>query len=100
MKKTLYAGLVVVVALFGLTFSYKNHHTIEIDYYFGIHFQAVLSLLLFAAFALGLLIGCLATLRHVLTARRKLARAKRDLHELQGAKQPSSDPVAPVQSSE
>ena len=57
MKKLFYVVLVVVVALFGLTFSYKNHQVIEVDYYFGLHFQGQLPLLLFITFALGLLAG-------------------------------------------
>ncbi len=85
MKKLLYVVFIVAVALFGLTFSYKNHRRIEIDYYFGIHFQTDLSLLLFGVFALGLLVGCLAALLGAFTARRRLSRAKREIRALQNA---------------
>ena len=76
MKKLLYVVLVVVVALFGLTFSYKNHQVIEVDYYFGLHFQGQLPLLLFITFALGLLAGYGVALLNGLNARRKWSKAR------------------------
>lgn len=82
MKKLLYVTLVVVVSLFGLTFSYKNHQRVEIDYYFGVDFQMDLALLLFLTFALGLTAGALATALGALNARRKRARAKRQPNTL------------------
>ena len=85
MKKLLYVVLVVTLALFGLTFSYRNHQTIAIDYYFGVDFQMELSLLLFLTFALGLLAGYLATLLGALNARRKRSRARRQTRTLQSA---------------
>lgn len=60
MKKLFYVLLIAVVAVFGLTFSYKNYQTVEINYYFGLHFQGRLPLLLFITFSLGLLAGYLA----------------------------------------
>ncbi len=85
MRKLLYAVVIVLIALFGLTFSYKNHQIIEIDYYFGIHFQGGLSLLLFITFALGLLVGCLAMLSGALSVGRKLSQAQRQLRAQQRA---------------
>lgn len=85
MKKALYVVFVAVVALFGLTFSYRNQRTVGIDYYFGVDFQVQLPLLLFITFALGLVVGCLATLPGVLGARRKLSRAQRQARALQRA---------------
>ena len=82
MKKLLYVALIAVIALFGLTFSYKNHQTIDIDYYFGIDFQVELPLLLFITFALGLLVGYLVTLFNAFKTRRKLSRAKREIRTL------------------
>ena len=76
MKKLFYVVLIVVVALFGLTFSYKNHQVIEVDYYFGLHFQGQLPLLLFITFALGLLAGYGVALLHGLNARRKWSKAR------------------------
>lgn len=83
MKKLLYVILIVVIALFGLTFSYKNHQIIDINYYFGIHFNGELSLLLFIVFVLGLLVGWLMTLPNALHASRKLSRTKREARALQ-----------------
>ena len=74
MKKLIYVVLIVAVALFGLTFSYKNHQFVELNYYFGLHFQGRLPLLLLITFALGLLVGYIAALFHGFNARRKLRR--------------------------
>ncbi|MGI9310314.1 MAG: lipopolysaccharide assembly protein LapA domain-containing protein [bacterium] len=78
MKKGLYVLLVAALALFGLTFSYKNHQIVAIDYYFGLRFQTELVLLLFAVFAAGLAFGYLAALPGALNARRKRRRAERE----------------------
>ena len=78
MKKLIYTVIIVVVALFGLTFSYKNYQPVEINYYFGLNFHGQLPLLLFLTFSLGLLAGYLIALFHRLTARRKSARRKSD----------------------
>lgn len=74
MKKLLYVVLIVVVALFGLTFSYKNHQPVEVNYYFGLHFQGQLPLLLFITFALGLLVGYVTALLGRFNARRKVSK--------------------------
>ena len=77
MKKLIYTLLIVVVALFGLTFSYKNHQPVEINYYFGLHFQGQLPLLLFLTFALGLLAGYLIALFYRLSSRLKPDKIKK-----------------------
>jgi len=85
MRKFCYVAFTAVVALFGLTFSYRNHQSVRLDYYFGIDFEMQLPLLLFIAFALGLLIGCLATLPRLFISRRKLAKAQRQSKALRAA---------------
>ncbi|MDD9812584.1 MAG: LapA family protein [Gammaproteobacteria bacterium] len=82
MRKFIYVLFVAVVALFGLTFSFRNHQRIGIDYYFGVDFEVQLPLLLFVTFALGLLVGCLATLPRVFGARRQLNKARRESRAL------------------
>lgn len=86
MKKLSYVVLIVVVALFGLTFSYKNHQPVEINYYFGLHFQGQLPVLLFITFALGLLAGYLVALVRGFSARRRFYKTK---------KPPAFAPVSP-----
>lgn len=83
MKRILYGFFIVAIALFGITFSYQNQQTIDINYYFGIHFQSELLLLLFITFALGLLGGSLAMLLNTLYANRKLFQIKRQLRAMQ-----------------
>ena len=70
MKKLFYITLITAVALFGLTFSYQNHQTVEVDYYFGLHFEGPLPLLLFITFALGLGLGYGMALLNGLSTRR------------------------------
>lgn len=77
MKKLIYVLLITLVALFGLTFSYKNHHVVEVNYYFGIHFQGALPLLLFITFSLGLLLGYAVALLHLFGARTKSSVSKK-----------------------
>lgn len=83
MKKLFYGLLIVAVALFGLTFSYKNHQTIEIAYYFGIQFQVELLLLLLLTFSIGLFGGYITMVFNAFTLRRKLFQANRQIRALQ-----------------
>lgn len=83
MKKWLYCVLIVVAVLFGLTFSYKNHQIITINYYFGVDFQIELSLLIFIIFCLGVLIGYVAMLFSAIRTHRKLLHAKKQIRTLQ-----------------
>lgn len=85
MRKFFYVVFVAAVALFGLTFSYRNHQAVAIDYYFGVDWEVQLPLLLFVTFAAGLVIGCLATLPRVFAARRRLSKARRASKTLQRA---------------
>ncbi len=85
MKKLLYVISIVLIVLFGLTFTYKNRQTIELNYYFDLNIQVELSLLLFFTFALGLMVGYLATLLNTFNTRRKLKKAKRDIRALERA---------------
>ncbi len=77
MKKLLYVTLIVVVALFGLTFTYKNPQPVELNYYFGLHFQGRLPLLLLITLALGLVAGYLLALLHSLGARRRFSKTRK-----------------------
>ncbi|MGR3983819.1 MAG: LapA family protein [Gammaproteobacteria bacterium] len=79
MKKFFHVAFVALVAVFGMTFAYKNHQAVSIDYYFGVRFETELSLLLFAVFALSLLAGYFAGSLRALGARRQLAKIKREL---------------------
>lgn len=71
MKKLVYVLLVGVVALFGLTFAYKNHQVVTLNYYFGLNFVGSLPLLLLLAFASGLAVGAAAVWLRALTTRRR-----------------------------
>jgi len=85
MRKFMYVAFVAALALFGLTFSYRNYQTVRLDYYFGVDFTVHLPLLLLITFALGLALGCLATWPRVWRARRRRANAGRESRALQRA---------------
>ena len=57
MKKIFYVLLIAVIAVFGLTFGYKNHQLVEVNYYFGMNFHGSLPVLLLFTFAAGLVVG-------------------------------------------
>ena len=85
MKKLFYVLFIVAVTLLGLTFTYKNHQTVQIEYYFGISFSVELSVLLFVTFAVGLICGYLVTLLSNMRARRRLSQARKEIRTLQRA---------------
>jgi uncharacterized integral membrane protein len=83
MKKLFYVIFIVVIALIGLTFTYKNHQTIHLQYYFGVDVNVELTVLLFITFVLGLLAGYLATVFSTVRTRRKLSRARKEIDTLE-----------------
>lgn len=83
MKKLIYTVLFLVVFVLGVTFAARNPERVVIDYYFGIHLELPLTVLLLGSLVVGVLIGYLASLAG--GYRRQLRRA---------ARQRSSRPVS------
>lgn len=81
MKRFLYAILLVIVLILGLSFAYKNSQIVSLNYYFGIHWDSPLSLMLLTALALGVVLGVLASLGMLLRMQRQLVRARREIRD-------------------
>ncbi|MFQ5936665.1 MAG: lipopolysaccharide assembly LapA domain-containing protein [Acidiferrobacterales bacterium] len=79
MKKYFYVLISIVVLLFGFTLTLQNRHPVDVNYYFGLHWHGPLAWILFAAFAVGVLAGFLASLRVLIRMQRQLVRARKDL---------------------
>ena len=71
MRRFGYVFFIAVIALFALTFSFKNRQIVEIDYYFGLNFVGQLPLLLLLTFAAGALLGYAVCAFSGLQSRRK-----------------------------
>lgn len=78
MKKLFYVVFILLLALFGLTFSFHNRQTIAIQYY-AVEFQVELAPLLLVTFAGGLAVGYAATWMRAFKVRRRLLRRMREL---------------------
>jgi putative membrane protein len=83
MNRLFYLLLTVVVFVFGTTFAIKNGQSVDLNYYFGIAWHAPLSLMLLAAVVIGALIGYLIGLRRVFRVRRELAKARRQIRDVE-----------------
>lgn len=70
-------GLLLFILLLG--FIMKNVAPVELHYYLGYTWQAPLSLMILATFALGLLIGVMTGLSRLIRLRRKLFALQREL---------------------
>lgn len=82
-------GLRVILFLLLLGFAIKNTAHIDVHYYLGQKWSAPLVLVLLIAFALGAVIGVLASLGHVLKQRRNIEALERRLSE--GARKPERE---------
>lgn len=85
MKRLFYVLCITVVALFGLTFAYKNHQIVDISYYFGWQFSTSLPALLLCTIALGVVFG------YVLGVVHAKVRARVAQHKAQRAKKRESE---------
>jgi putative membrane protein len=83
MKRLFYLLLAVVVLLVGITFTYKNSQTVELDYYFGIHWQSPLSFMLLTTLTVGIALGFLASLAMLGRMQRQLLQARRETRQLE-----------------
>jgi putative membrane protein len=83
MKRVFYAFLALVILFLGLSFAYKNAQVVALEYYFGLHWESPLSLMLLTVFAFGALFGFLASLRMVIRAQRQLAQARREIRQIE-----------------
>jgi len=78
MRRILVFIILLLVVLFGLSFSLLNAQPVEVDYYFGSQ-TLPLSLLLVIAIIVGALIGVMASLVVVMRRTREMRRLRRRL---------------------
>ncbi len=83
MKRFLYAFVAIVVLVLGLGFAYKNAQIVNVDYYFGLHWEGSLSLLLLSTMTLGVLLGLMVGLGMYVRMQRQLVRARREIREIE-----------------
>ncbi len=83
MKRFLYAFVAIVMLALGLGFAYKNAQIVNVDYYFGLHWEGSLSLLLLSTMTLGVLLGLVVGLGMYVRMQRQLVRARREIREIE-----------------
>lgn len=76
MKRIIYLVLFLVIIIFGIIFAVLNADSVPLNYYFGTK-QIPLSLVLVFAMSVGAVLGVLASLGHVIRARREVARLRK-----------------------
>jgi putative membrane protein len=82
-KRLFYVILGVLAAAAGITFVIQNRQVIDITYYFGLQWSGPLSLALLATFTIGVVLGYLVSLRTVIRMQRQLARARKEIHQVE-----------------
>jgi uncharacterized integral membrane protein len=84
--------LKLALFLLVLSFAVKNTDIVAVRYYLGYQWQAPLVLVLLAFFCLGVLVGIVSSLSHMLRQRRAIVALRR---ELSARGQPAPSPVPP-----
>jgi putative membrane protein len=82
MKRFVYGILIALVLLLGATFTYRNAQMVELNYYFGIHWQSPLSFMLLTFLAIGAILGLLASLAILARMQRQLLNVQRESRQL------------------
>lgn len=90
--KVLAWAIRIVLFLFLLIFAVQNTESVNLRFVLGYVWQAPLVILLLAFFAAGALLGMLAVLGHVFSARREIAVLQKQLAERPA---PATDPLPP-----
>jgi putative membrane protein len=78
MKRIVIFGLLLVVALLGLTFALMNADTVQLSFYFT-EVKAPLSVVVVLAMIFGAALGVLASLGIVVAQKRELGRLRRSV---------------------
>jgi putative membrane protein len=83
MKRIVYGILVLAVLLVGVTFTTKNAQLVELNYYFGVHWETPLSFMLLTTLTVGLALGLLASLAMQARMQRQLLQVRRENRQLE-----------------
>jgi lipopolysaccharide assembly protein A len=85
--------LKLALFLLVLSFAVKNTDIVAVRYYLGYQWQAPLVLVLLAFFCLGVLVGIVSSLSHMLRQRRAIVALRREL-SARGQAAPAAPPPA------
>lgn len=83
MKKLIALSLFLIFGFIAFTVNLKNPQTVTFDYYFNIHWETQLMLLLSIAFVLGLLLGALMMSFKLFASKREIGKTKRSLAKVE-----------------
>jgi len=83
MKRMFYGALALFIFLVGITFTFKNAQVVELNYYFGIHWQTPLSFMVLTVLTAGIAVGFLASLAILARMQRQLFRSRRENRQLE-----------------
>ena len=83
MKRIVYGILILAVLLVGVTFTTKNAQVVELNYYFGVHWETPLSFMLLTTLTVGLALGLLASLAMQARMQRQLLQVRRENRQLE-----------------
>lgn len=83
MKKLAYSLLTLVMLFFGFTLTFQNQHAVDLNYYFGLHWNGPLAWMLFLTLTLGIIIGFLGSLRIIMRIQRQLVQARKELRRVE-----------------
>lgn len=83
MRRIFYVTLGLVVLIVGLSFAYKNAQPVQLNYYFGVHWESPLSLMLLIVFSLGVITGFLASLKMVVRMQHQLVQARKEIRQIE-----------------
>jgi putative membrane protein len=83
MKRLVYLFLFLLVAVFTLTLNIQNPQLVSLNYYFNVHWEAPLALLLMATFIIGLICGWLLMTWSVVKNKRQVGRANKKLAKVE-----------------
>ena len=84
--------LKLALFLLVLSFAVKNTDIVAVRYYLGYQWQAPLVLVLLAFFCLGVLVGIVSSLPHMLRQRRAIVTLRRELSARSRAVAPAAPP--------
>lgn len=82
MIKLLYVIVIITVLFVGLTFTYMNSQSVEVNY-FSLHKETSLAVLLLVTLIIGAVAGFFASMFSSLKVRRNLSKLKRELKNQQ-----------------
>ncbi|MFQ5994352.1 MAG: lipopolysaccharide assembly LapA domain-containing protein [Acidiferrobacterales bacterium] len=83
MKKLIYGLIAAVVLFFGATLTFQNQHAVDVNYYFGFHWNGPLAWVLLLTFAFGVVVGFIGSLRIVMRMQRQLVQQRKELRRVE-----------------